>query len=445
MKVRKKHSAKMGCYLNVRVCLPDKIKSENIVGLLGSPNGDTSDDFMDADGTNLNWVNLGKTEWEDGYNYGTQNWCIRGQGVSLFKDPMDPSLGSCDEPYDDTLANSVANAPDDIKEICGVDINCLIESMAGDIEDGVDSVRELEENFGGLDTTPKPTDTDVEEEDEVFEQTTVKPASDSVVKKTSAVVEKTSTPGTYGDPHVVTFGGQKFDFHAACDLVLLDNPNFRNGTGMTVHIRTKLHTWWSFVQAASIRIGDDVLEVMGGDHDYTFWVNGVEGATTESTLLFSQLGLKVQFKPVNSHQLHVRVDLSDGDAIALQTYKHFVRVDIKANHAANYIGSSGLMGSFPSGTWFARDNNTVLQEANKFGAEWQVKNDEPKLFRRAIAPQHPATCHFPSAKESKRRRLQESSISKETAERACAGAASNFVDCVSDVLATNDETIAGAY
>ena len=112
----------------------------------------------------------------------------------------------------------------------------------------------------------------------------------------------------------MTFGGSKYDFHAACDLVLLDNPKFRNGVGMTIHVRTKLQTWWSFVQAAAIRIGQDILELEGGNNDYKVHINGVEGRG-ESAISFSQIGLNVQFKRVNAHQLQVRVDLADGDAI----------------------------------------------------------------------------------------------------------------------------------
>ncbi|CAB9506834.1 expressed unknown protein [Seminavis robusta] len=142
------------------------------------------------------------------------------------------------------------------------------------------------------------------------------------------------TPGTYGDPHIMTFASEEFDFHAACDTVLLDNPNFR-GVGMRIHTRTKLNTWWSYVEAAAIQIGDDVLEVKGGDQGFKFWVNGVEGRD-ETDIIFSPLKLKVHFKVVNSHQLHVRIDLK-GDVIGLQTYKQFVKVTIPARKAENYL------------------------------------------------------------------------------------------------------------
>lgn len=244
----------------------------------------------------------------------------------------------------------------------------------------------------------------------------------------------------------MTFGGSKYDFHAACDLVLLNNPMFRNGVGMTIHVRTKLQTWWSFVQAAAIRIGHDILELEGGNNDYKFFVNGVEGGA-ESTISFSQLGLNVQFKRVNAHQLQLRVDLADGDAVGLQTFKQFVRVDVKAKNPANYIGSTGLMGSYPTGAWATRDNSTVLHDAEEFGVEWQVRmDDDPNLFH--TPPQHPTTCQFPSAEESNvRRHLQASDMSREVAERACKQVRSptNFLDCVADVLATQDLEMAGAY
>jgi hypothetical protein len=43
-----------------------------------------------------------------------------------------------------------------------------------------------------------------------------------------------------GDPHFKTFGGEMYDFHGECDLVLLHNPEFNNNLGMDIHIRTKI-------------------------------------------------------------------------------------------------------------------------------------------------------------------------------------------------------------
>ena len=40
-------------------------------------------------------------------------------------------------------------------------------------------------------------------------------------------------------PAVKTWTGESYDFHGACDLVLLSNPSYGNGQEMDIHIRTK--------------------------------------------------------------------------------------------------------------------------------------------------------------------------------------------------------------
>ena len=198
LKIRKKHSKIMGCYLNVHICIPDAIKSQRVVGLLGSPNGSTRDDFMDKDGTDLQ--HKGDTEWEHGYKYGTQNWCLRDKSASLFDTPMaDASL--CDEEYDDSLEQEVAKAPDDIKAISGADVRCLIEGTAGGIEDSMDSETELEENYGGVDFEPSMEDPDVEEENEVFEQNSnVVGGPSDEENQTEDEVDKSKEASISGDP-----------------------------------------------------------------------------------------------------------------------------------------------------------------------------------------------------------------------------------------------------
>merc|ERR1711865_1069187 len=56
--------------------------------------------------------------------------------------------------------------------------------------------------------------------------------------------------GAFGDPHITLWTGQQYDFHGACDLVLVQNPSFRDGLGLTVHLRTKFTKLWSFIESA---------------------------------------------------------------------------------------------------------------------------------------------------------------------------------------------------
>jgi len=250
----------------------------------------------------------------------------------------------------------------------------------------------------------------------------------------------------------VTWGGNKFDFHGGCDLVLLDNPSFHNGLGMTIHIRTKIVTWWSYIQTAVVRIGNETMEVTGGkDHgDHTYMINGVVGDNAAQNLLFSSLGLKVHIKQITAIQLGVRIDLLNADAIGFEVFKDFVRVNVKMADMKwkKFEGSVGLMGSYPHGEFIGRDGNTVFTDMNAFGQEWQIRENEPKLFHSIDGPQHPTKCIMPSevSKEEKRRRLGQSMITREDAEIACARVNANSRDsCIFDVLATNDLDMAGSY
>merc|ERR1712151_735138 len=70
---------------------------------------------------------------------------------------------------------------------------------------------------------------------------TEKPTSDK---------SKYSASGAKGDPHFKLWDGKAYDFHGICDLVLLHNPEFNNGLGMDIHIRTKKMKHWSYIKTA---------------------------------------------------------------------------------------------------------------------------------------------------------------------------------------------------
>lgn len=162
------------------------------------------------------------------------------------------------------------------------------------------------------------------------------------VLDTRCLVKDLVNPTSYGDPHYRTWSGNSFDFHGGCDLVFLKNPNFHNGMGMEVHLRTKIKTWWSYIESAVLQIGSHTLQLKGGDKSILYWIDGTDGQE-----LFdgeASLGVfAVKFRRINDHQSSVRVDLGKGNAVSLETFKEFVRVNVKAKTPDAFQGSGGLM------------------------------------------------------------------------------------------------------
>ena len=257
----------------------------------------------------------------------------------------------------------------------------------------------------------------------------------------------------------------KFDYHGACDLVLLAHPNFAGGLVLQIHIRTRSEKWWSYIESAVVQIGTQLFELEGGDNGETarFWVNGLGGnaETVENDVKMLENELqttlnphfKVHYKHVSSKQHKFRIDLSGtGDAISLETYKKWIKVTVKAKKPANFLGAMGLMGAYPSGSTVGRDGVTVYdtdKDANAFGQVWQVLPDEPMLFHKPGPVKPSQQCVLPDQTKQaaeKKRRLCESLVTVLEAEEACDQ--TDTVDrdaCIADVLATNDRGMAGAY
>jgi hypothetical protein len=248
-----------------------------------------------------------------------------------------------------------------------------------------------------------------------------------------------------GDPHIKTWNRKMYDFHGACDLVMLSNADYNEGQGMDIHLRTKSTKQWSFVSSAAVRIGKDILEVRGAKSGsaHQYWLNGEAG----KDLSLGIAGHSVSYEQENGVSSQFFIALNDnGEGIKIKTWKEFVRVDFTSPSQDTFASSLGLLGSYPSGSKFARDGKTVIDDNNAFGLEWQVLPEEAKLFHNLEGAQAPEQCVMPDVSKA-RRRLGESTISLEDAQLACARVTSG-VDrdaCVFDVLATNDRSMAGVY
>jgi hypothetical protein len=247
--------------------------------------------------------------------------------------------------------------------------------------------------------------------------------------------------GCNGDPHFTTWRGQHFDFMGECDLVLLHNADFESsGVSLDVHIRTKIRRDMSYISDAALRIGQDLLEVASQG---VYWFNGVLNADLPEE--FS--GFAFSHTQPTDQQHVFEVYLGGRERIKVKTYKDFVSVLIEQGKSEHFLGSDGLMGDFAMGRMIARDGKTIIDDANAFGQEWQVRDTEPSLFQTLRLPQHPNVCILPTPKQTSqlRRRLAATSLDEQlAAEKACEHWGEGKDDCVFDVLSTGDLEMAEA-
>ena len=182
-----------------------------------------------------------------------------------------------------------------------------------------------------------------------------------------------------GDPHVTTFHGERYEFHRPGSFVLLSNPDYADGLGLEIHVKSKVNNWWSFIESAALRIGDETLQVCGGVEHARYWINGEEGFSELEPgegmrIWLKQERVEVHIRQVNSKQLQVRVDLGNDEGIVLETFREFVRVDVQANDSAAQGGlanSEGLMGSYPSGS----DKTPVITNPGYVAQLWQLQEE----------------------------------------------------------------------
>jgi hypothetical protein len=239
-----------------------------------------------------------------------------------------------------------------------------------------------------------------------------------------------------GDPHFKTWTGEKFDYHGECDLVLIDHPEFDNGLGLRLHVRTTRVSYYSFMEEIALQIGDDVLQFTNDVEK--FHVNGEEVAP-------QQKYVKTKLGPYTVHRykraISVKFDQQKGAKIDFKTRSvGFPTVVVDGGETDVFKGSYGLLGDYNSGKKLARDGMTELDDPTEFALEWQVRDTEPMLFLESRFPQFPTQC-IPPAKMMGNR-LGRSHMEK-VAEEACKNwKEDERDDCIFDVIATRNIAVA---
>ncbi|CAJ1939299.1 unnamed protein product [Cylindrotheca closterium] len=274
----------------------------------------------------------------------------------------------------------------------------------------------------------------------------------SLLPDTSSTTAQISDAGGQGDPHFTTWRNEHFEYHGQCDLILATDSNFADGLGLDVQIRTKVVRYWSYIKSVAMRIGADIFEIEGNadmSEDLRYWINmEFKGAVKNVG------GFPVIFKNRKGQAMKqtILIDLNSkypGAKIEIQVWKEFVKVNFQNPTVEAFGNTVGMLGDFSTGKTVGRDGVTVFDDYMLLGEEWQVLPANDMLFHSTEEPQFPSKCIEPedSQGDRRRRRLGESAITEEQAEKACASLTGMLdrKDCVYDILATQNLDMAVAY
>lgn len=253
--------------------------------------------------------------------------------------------------------------------------------------------------------------------------------------------------GAGGDPHFLRWQQDKRNsFHGECDLVLIEDSSFKNGQGLDIHLRTTIHEFYSYIEAAAIRVGNSILEFQMD----SFSVDGNKHSYEELPFLYSHGAdeleiVKNEVLLANGNtRKGLRFNLTEDSHVDITFTKRFMSVNLKGREE-DLGESKGLLGEFTTGDMIGRSGQ-VFEDFQDFSFEWQVSQEDPQLFSHAREPQLPyEKCRLPSLEQVSSRRLRQGNKElQESAENACAGS-SDFDLCVNDVLTTGEIGVADVF
>lgn len=145
VQLTKRHDPRFGCYLNHRICVPDDIVAQDLVGVLGNGNGDPNDlgEFKTVFGTTPEVCDnfyekpgCAPTKKWHRNKYCQENFCVPNTGSSLFRNP--DIKESCEGDISNALEIAVEQASEEIKEACHNDVPCIEDTIvSGDLVVGL--------------------------------------------------------------------------------------------------------------------------------------------------------------------------------------------------------------------------------------------------------------------------------------------------------------------
>jgi len=213
----------------------------------------------------------------------------------------------------------------------------------------------------------------------------------------------------------------------------VDNPNFANGLGLKLHVRTTRNGYMSYIERAALQIGSDILEFENDVENFLF--NGEVNKDPNLTMG----GFEVRR---TKRAISVRLSSKPKAKIDFYEKKHGMPYfDIDGGTTELFEGSLGILGEWKTGKMIGRDGSTEIQDGETFGLEWQVRDYEPVLFQSTRAPIYPAVCLPP--KKMLGKRLGDSHM-KAAAEKVCrVENPGDMANCIFDVMATRKLSSAG--
>lgn len=209
--------------------------------------------------------------------------------------------------------------------------------------------------------------------------------------------------------------------------MLAKNPEFANGRGLSIHIRTRIKSIMSYIERVAIQIGTDALELTNSKHEWR-----LNGESFQKDPMLDEFEVWRFPKAIS-----IRLDPTTKSKIDFFT-RHgglpYLRLD--GAHTDIFNGTVGMLGDWKTGKMTARDGMTLIEDPVAFAREWQVRPElDGALFHTTRAPQYPNQCRLP--KHSFTSRLGDSRM-RASAEKACAAWKEDKDDCIMDVMVMRD-------
>lgn len=221
--------------------------------------------------------------------------------------------------------------------------------------------------------------------------------------------------------------------------------------GLDLHIRTTIEEWYSYIEAAALRLGEYVLQVeqdgltINKKH-YSF--GEIRDLPEPMRLGDAEEGYfyDIEVLELDEDQTKIRVQLQEHSEIFFTFYKQFLHILVSGN-TVHFADSVGLLGEFGSGAMRARDGH-VIGNMEEFAFDWQVNPEKDiQLFPVAREPQLPKEkCRMPTEPAPSRRNLRSDKVMYNKAVEACSHkSGARFELCVEDVVATGEVGLATAW